>query len=482
MKKNHKIKIFISCVLISFVIGAMFYKVVYAPDAYTIMADGISSYNDNTVFANMRPLQYLITKMFVCFLGENVRYEVIYLIYLTLSLIFIAISMYLVYTYILKLIEENDNLEKLTKFKKVLIFSCIVFMFFNKYIADNLIYLENLTMILSLFLAIIASIIYSKNIKFKNIICLVLLIISEFSYQTMITAFVLYSLIFYTLKENKKIDFKFLVKVTILFLVPLLLLYGFSKLNINGIIPNDRYAKGNEIFIVVSNTLLQVLIYSMVYLVLYLFLDIIFKRKNINSSNYLRNNIIYIIFLTVIYTYSFALINGAHLSYRMAFCIGALPSIICMFIILVSNYKIRSIVLVTICMLFNLLIYYNLYFVYSDYNNRIEDNAMYVVNYIDNFNKTHNEKIEKVVIYDDKNVTKSKFYSVVPYLFYRIIDNVYNVGDILGSHIKIYSNFRFTLGEKEDEIYEKYFYDKDWNEYDESQFVVLGDTLHYCRY
>ena len=201
MIKKRKINIFLIYLVLSFFIGGIFYRVVYSSDAYTIKSLGLEFYN-KYAFGNMRPIQYLITKGFMYLFGNDIKYETIYIIYLTISIVLLAISMYLVYTYIIRIIGNNDKIKELSKLKKVLIFICVLIIFFNRYLSDNLVYLENFTMILALFLAVLASIIYSKNIKFKNIIVLILLIISEFSYQTMITAFVVLSFLFYALKNN----------------------------------------------------------------------------------------------------------------------------------------------------------------------------------------------------------------------------------------------------------------------------------------
>ncbi|MDO4283524.1 MAG: hypothetical protein Q4D02_07815 [Clostridia bacterium] len=482
MERKEKIKIFFVFLLLSFLLGGIFYAVKYSSDAYEIVGWGIENYNQ-FAWGNMRPLQYLITKAFIFVLGSDVQYEVIYTIYLTLALILLAFSMYFVYVYMIKLIDENEKIEKLTKWKKLLMLICVSFMFFNRYLSDNLIYLENLTMILALFLAVVASILYSKNIKFKNIICLVLLVISEFSYQTMITAFVVLSLLFYTLKNSKKIELKYLIKLSVLFVIPLICLYGFSKIEFNNIEINDRYAASDEIIYVILGVILQVLIYFIKYILYYFVVGIIFHFTNIDKENkYVNYNLILILFISVAYSYSFGLINKACLSNRMAWSIGALFSIICLFVIVFKHdiemkRKKYGIAIGCICLL-ELTLFYSLYGVYIIYNNKVETNAQYVISYVDKWEKENDKKIESIAFYQDEEITKSEWFSIVPYLTMTI----YNVEDDFYTQLKIVSNNRFLYLESSDEVFNEYFKGQDWKELDDGQFVVIDNTLHMCKF
>lgn len=483
MNKKEKIKSFFLYLVISFCLGAIFYRVVYTSDAYNIVGYDLETYN---VFAlgNMRPLQYVITKGFMWLLGSDIKYEIIYSIYLTITLVLLALSMYLVYTYLIKIINENERIPKLTKLKKGLIFVCIIFMFFNRYLSDNLVYLENLTMILSLFLAVVASILYSKNIKYKNVICLILLIISEFSYQTMITTFIILSLIFYAIKSNKKIDFKYLIKASILFVIPLILLFIFSKyLGEKGVVINDRYSKLNEYIMVFAAIGVQLFIYIMKYILYYFIFSIIFNFVSIDKEKkYITYNLIFILITAALYTYSFAIINGAYMSNRMAWNIGAISSIICLFIIIyrddIELKKKRYKVTISLFLLIELVLFYSLYGIYTVYNNKVENNCKYVINYIEKWNSEHEEKIDRIALYKDESITESEWFSIVPYLTLKI----YNIEESFYTQFKIYSNNKYYEVEPSDEIFNRHFKGKDWQEFDLEQFVVYGNTLHMCKF
>lgn len=483
MDKKEKIKNFFLFLVISFALGGIFYRVVYTSDAYNIVGYDLETYNV-FAFGNMRPLQYVITKGFMWLLGSDVKYEIIYSIYLTITLVLMSLSMFLVYTYLIKIINENEKLAKLTKLKKGLILICIVFMFFNRYLSDNLVYLENLTMILSLFLAVVASILYSKNIKCKNIICLVLLIISEFSYQTMITSFIVLSLLFYAIKNDKKIDLKYLLKESILFIVPLILLFIFSKfLEAKGVVINDRYSKLNEYLMVFAAIAVQVFIYVMKYILYYFIFSIIFNFVSIDKEKkYITYNLIFILLTAVLYTYSFAIINGAYMSNRMAWNIGAISSIICLFVIIyrddIELKKKRYKITISIFFLIEIVLYYSLYGIYTVYNNKVENNCKYVINYIEEWNSEHEEKIDRIALYKDESITDSEWFSIVPYLTLKI----YNIEESFYTQFKIYSNDKYYESEPSDEVFNKHFKGKDWQEFNSEQFVVYGNTLHLCKF
>lgn len=482
MSKKGKIKLFFIYLVLSFLIGGIFYRVVYSADAYTIKSLGLEFYN-KYAFGNMRPIQYLITKGFMCLFGANIKYETIYTMYLTISIILLTTSMYLVYTYIIKLINENDKIKELSKLKKVLLFVCVLIIFFNRYLSDNLVYLENLTMILALFLAVIASIIYTKNIRFKNIIVLILLTISEFSYQTMITAFVVLSLLFYALKNNRKIDIKYIIKLTIHFIIPLLLLFCFSKIQFEGIEVNTRYGKGNEYLGLIVGIIAQVLIYCLEYIIYYSLFYIVFNSGNFKKEDkYVIHNLFLIIIISVCYSYSFGIINSGTISNRMAWSIGALAGIIYLYVIIFgNNLKIKKEIYISgmllVCII-EFTIYFMLYGIYVRYNNTIKNNAEFVINYIDEYNSNHEEKIEKIALYSDDNITESDWYSVVVYL----VPGIYNVEDNFYLHLKIYSNDKIGHEEASDKIKEKYFKGKDFTKFCDEEFIVENNVLHFCKY
>jgi len=101
----------------------------------------------------------------------------------------------------------------------------------------------------------------------------------------MITAFVVLSLLFYALKNNRKIDIKYIIKLTIHFIIPLLLLFCFSKIQFEGIEVNTRYAKGNEYLGLIVGIIAQVLIYCLEYIIYYSLFYIVFNSGNFKKED-----------------------------------------------------------------------------------------------------------------------------------------------------------------------------------------------------
>lgn len=465
---------------ISFVIGSIFFLVPKSADSYNIMQFGLEYYNDEFVLGNMRPLQYVIDLLIIKGFG-NVSYNILYLIFLSISLILTGISMYLVFNHLNKLISSKDKIKE-KKIKIGLIFFCVVFMFFNMYFSDNLLYLENLTMTLSLFLTVIASIIYSKNIKGKTIISLILLTIAEFNYQTMIMPFVVLSMLFYAVEKEEKINIKFMLKISIITLIPMLLLFGTSKIfEINNITVNVRRIESLEefyssIFLIVGQIIVYLVIYKIVDLAI---CSVMKKSKEVKDNVSVNMNVI--IFNTVLYNFAFALINKGFLSNRMAWCIGALASIICIYRLLYAEniYKEKRLIYAIISLIFITEISFYAYFAYINfkYNKITLNNVEYVMNYITKYNEKNEINIENIALYSDKEITNEAWSIIVPYLDF----NIYNGNDTFDVQLCLFGDPTLLFEDKNEEI-EEYFKSNDWNEFSEEQFIVEDNTLHFCMY
>jgi len=338
-KKKEKLFIYFLFLGITFLLGSIFYQGLYSPDAYNISVEGFREY-DHYAMSNMRPLQSIITDFFVFLLGENVNYFIVYRLYLTFALILLGSSMYLVYQKIIRLLRNHLENFPVDKLKKSFLIISISLMFFPGYIADNLIYVEAFTMMLALFLAVLASVVYARDKRGKLIFTLILLILSEFLYQTMITAFVITSIMFELIKNrNQKFSYKYLIKITILFVVPMVLLLVVSIImNYYGITINERFYKEDNLMPLISVCMVTYVIYLIKYL-LYLFAFSIFINKCVDKdkNHLLLNQLILLVGVAVTYTMSFSLINFGAISYRMAYTMGMIPGILSLFLVLYSK-------------------------------------------------------------------------------------------------------------------------------------------------
>mgnify|MGYP005800685257 FL=1 len=145
------------------------------------------------------------------------------------------------------------------------------------------------------------------------------------------------------------------------------------------------------------------------------------------------------------------------------------------------EYKKRWFGLLIITGIIEYAIFLGYYAIFLKYNQYIDENCSVVGEYIIDYNKTHDEKIENIILYASDSIKKERWYSYVPYLHFQI----YNVEDNFFDQLMIYLDGKEKLNEieKEDEtICQTYFKGKEWIEFSADQFVVIGNTLHFCKY
>lgn len=481
--KNKKVLIYFFYIAISFTLGGIYFLKIYSPDGFSMLYYGVDYYNDVCTYQNLRPIEFFINKIFLLIFEKSVEYIILYRIYLVISLIIIATSMYLVYLNITNIIVKKNGYT-ISNNKKMLITLSVILIFFNKFIADNLIFLENIVMMLGLFFAVIASIVYSSNNKYKFIITFLLLILSEFCYQTMITVFVILSMLFYIIEnKDKKISIRYILNLTTLFLIPLLiLLFTSFIMKYCGININTRLWNVNQTIII--NIICTVYFYLLIYFLYFAISALYIKKEDIAINKNLVYNIFIMTMIGCIYTLSFLITNSARISCRMAFAMGALPGCLLIILAVYSNFKSKKskVIYLSFMSVFFIIEIVGgilIYNTYVEYNKKICNNCETIVSYIENYNNTHDEKVNKIAIYSDSNITISNWYSIIPHLDFEI----YNIEENFYCRIKgIYDNLNLEYKEANVDIYNQYFKGKDWNEFDTEEFIVIEDTLHFCKY
>ena len=97
---------------------------------------------------------------------------------------------------------------------------------------------------------------------------------------------------------------------------------------------------------------------------------------------------------------------------------------------------------------------------------------------IDEYEKTTNNKIEKLAIYEDKAMSYS-----YDKIFVTKDTNVkaYAVDWAIKYAIKYFTGRNLELVEKNEQIAEE-FKKQDWTTFENEQMIFEGDTLHFCRY
>ena len=94
------------------------------------------------------------------------------------------------------------------------------------------------------------------------------------------------------------------------------------------------------------------------------------------------------------------------------------------------------------------------------------------------YEKENDIILKKVMIFKDSNYTKT--YKNLP-------SNTFNSRAIFTTYSRIYCLNYYTGRDLEEELYSeekynKYFKDKDWNEFNKEQVQFEGDTVYICVY
>ena len=106
--------------------------------------------------------------------------------------------------------------------------------------------------------------------------------------------------------------------------------------------------------------------------------------------------------------------------------------------------------------------------------------AQYIGNYLREYEAQNGVQVTKMALYWDKNV--SGFAPGILAGYGAINERIMSNGWAAPLAVMCLDGYQIEAVETSDEVYQQYFKDKDWNQMDEEQFVVIGDTLHFCSY
>ena len=470
MKKSKVAIVFFIYLVISLLIGIRFYFKIYSPDSYVQIGAGVDTFL-KTAIGNVRPIQYLITSLEFKVLGFDVDYFTVYRLNITMSLILISLTMTIMYFFIQKLSDIS------TKTSKILLFFSLILVFYNAFLVDIFAFLENSGMVLSFCMAVVASIIYTskKSIKARTLLTFFVLLISEFSYQTMVVAFSLFSMVFITIKNNGKISLKEIIKINVLATIPMFLLFGYSKiLEMQGVRVLGRFESSKMLLTNLNIVLMLVLLYSIVYGI-YIVLCIIPTKKEKDKEKVQINGLLISLFIALVFNMSFALINCGMISLRMAWPLETIPGLCIIYFLCLDKENTKKYkVLLVLFAIVELIKFVCAIQVYDFYHERVLTNVSELHKYIQEHEQT---QIKKIAVYEDANITKDKWFSIVIYL--NLILN--NRNDDFVYQYKTLVDNSIEEAEPKEELID-YFKQFDWNEYNEKQFIIEGDTLHFCKY
>lgn len=475
-KKYNKVYVYIILLIISILISIPFYMEHYATDDFMIMNNGYQKYSLQAL-SNGRPLETII----LIFLSKlNISYPIVKLIVLFISDILISICMYIFYYYFYKRLNLND------KSKKIVLAIATLLIFFNRMVAQNMLFFENMFMIFALLLSVIASFVYVSDRKYKGALTFIILTLGMFSYQATLNFFVPLTIILIALKDNfnKKISIKEIIKVFTLYIVPFILCYIYVKyiylLGFN----IDKRISGKLLSIVNIEKILGNLIYYILnYSIFILFgiLFIYFSLKKIKSKNI--KSVIFNITVIIISCFIACILeiagNGSAISNRMVFSIGAIPGILLFLtnILLDIKYKKIFIFISIIILISEIAIYLN-YEIKNLESTRLNKRVILEIKAKTlEYEKQNNIIVKNVAFYYDK-YENDEFWG-------KNIDD-FNKPELYTEWSQIaclnyYFNrkFNMTTENLKDSLV---YLTNDWKIFDINQITFTNDTLNVCLF
>lgn len=502
MKKLKDKNLYIS-LLISLVFFAIFIKLEYATDTYSLFEEAVST----------RVNHFLLSGRFVTALwwgAVNFFHLSDYLIYLSsfaLAIICITLSIYNLFLVFSKKI-KNEAI--------CLLVSTIIII--NPFTIELFLFLEKGILTFAILLSVLAFCEFAKyldgNKKALKYV-FIFMLIATFSYQGVIGLFIALSTAYIVFNTKSIKNFiKNNVIVLLGYGVPaiinlLIIRLFFSNDRVNGAInfseSIQKVLNGTKEMIdsytILPENTLKIAIGILAILIIVLI--IINKKDKIGSKLLKILGLVYVFVATLGITIIPQLMQNTESIWfvpRSTYPFGAIIGIMCMYLLYLACRKeldvtskiegknnvitlqnIVNIFVGTICVVMLLMQLYSF--------NKIEIDH-YTVNYLDKINslkigeeiKLYEQEtgnnITKICVYNDMNVTYS-----YKGLWSNKDTNItgFNPEWSIVNMINYYNNLDLTAGEKSSEI-EENFKEQDWDDFNTEQIIFIDDTIHYCKF
>ena len=502
MKKLKDKNLYIS-LLISLVFFAIFIKLEYATDTYSLFEEAVST----------RVNHFLLSGRFVTALwwgAVNFFHLSDYLIYLSsfaLAIICITLSIYSLFLVFSKKI-KNEAI--------CLLVSTIIII--NPFTIELFLFLEKGILTFAVLLSVLAFCEFAKyldgNKKALKYV-FIFMLIATFSYQGVIGLFIALSTAYIVFNTKSIKNFiKNNVIVLLGYGVPaiinlLIIRLFFSNDRVNGAInfseSIQKVLNGTKEMIdsytILPENTLKIAIGILAILIIVLI--IINKKDKIGSKLLKILGLVYVFVATLGITIIPQLMQNTESIWfvpRSTYPFGAIIGIMCMYLLylacreeldvtskiegknnVITLQNIVNIFVGTICVVMLLMQLYSF--------NKIEIDH-YTVNYLDKINslkigeeiKLYEQEtgnnITKICVYNDMNVTYS-----YKGLWSNKDTNItgFNPEWSIVNMINYYNNLDLTAGEKSSEI-EENFKEQDWDDFNTEQIIFIDDTIHYCKF
>ncbi len=494
MKINTKMdfKVLIMFIIAVIVVCTPYLFGVYSADGYSIEKHGLEEFKDELAYPNNRIIQGLMYEIIV---PLNLEYMTLYRIFVILTGVLFVIAMYLFYNEVKKRLLHNNLLsQKESTIKKYGLVLGVIALFLNRYVADNLVYLENINMMAAMLLVLIAAIVYVNNVKGRNIIVAILMIFSVLTYQTFIAMLPVLVIFFdslnrindkneFSIKDSLKYTFKLVMNTCLFYILALIVSFIVSLIMpLLGFEILDRYIELSEIvplIIKLIDTIGVLLITVSPYIIVSTILVYLNITKNGESDIILKKfiyNICVISAVALIFTGAFGVINIGLLSNRMAFTLGMIPAMIYIYLIITIDMKSKRLILIgSIIVVVEILILFYTY--YLDYSVNVfnKEESNYIKNEIEIYEQDMNINIEYIkIIVDDNYISKQTVIHYVSSYNDSVLDEVLEYFNPIYSLLKEYEE-KPDMDSKE--VYSKYFDNEDL---DNIEIVFEDNTAYIC--
>lgn len=375
----------------------------------------------------------------------------------------------------------------------------------NPFSIELFMYIEKGILTLAVLLSVLAVKSFVKYLEGnkKSLIWMVLLmLVAVFCYQGVVGIFIAISAVFIILYSKNIKDF-----IRNNFII--LLGYGIPAiinfLTVRTFFVNDR-VNGEIILGESINKILQgtesmlstygilpegIFLILLSLIILLAFLTIVLNKEKISKKIIMILSLLYIIIIALAITIAPQIMqNTASIWFvpRSTYCFASIIGIVAMYIVLCAKeYKIKSkieIAKITISILAIILLIIQFYKF-----NQIEIDH-YNVNYLDKVNSLQigkkileyeentGSKITNIAIYEDSNVSYT--YPGIIAIGDMNITGFFPDWSII-KMINYYNNLNLVQVDKNEKIAEN-FKNEDWNNFNENQIIIEGDTIHYCKF
>lgn len=486
MIKNRKnITIFIILIVICSIVFYDFLNMHYATDTYNIIDRGYEEY----------AIKYSLNdgRIFMCTISLIANF-----FNLPINIYIIALTLLSIVTSCLSIILLKNIIEKIKKPKSIfeeVILTIICFtIIFNFMFLENMQFAECFVMSISILLYIIAAnILTSSNEKNYILKSTLLVILGVLFYQGTLGFFVVITVIFSLIKEEKLLLKNLLISgiicvvsagVNLIQIKLCGMLLGMEQTRF-GSIKNVLYMINyimNSLGYILINT---AGIYPKYLFMLFFIITIILTNLYLTKKESIWN--FFIILLTIITIGASFAINIFTLAgfgtARMLFTLGALIGNIFLLIYAKTNVTFnRKCILSFVIILYCLTILINYMYIinkHTDVEKLTKEECKVIKSYIIEYEKTTGKKVEKIAIYSDSNPTYY-YANIKNYSALCIRPLSVEWGD--NGAINYWCNKKLKEIKPTGEIYNMYFAGKDWNKLAKEQFVFIDNVMHYCIY